>query len=116
MQAMTKQESFTEWLQREMEKRGWNQAELSRRSGVTTAQVSRINTGEQRPGPTVCRAFARALQLPPEEVFRRVGLLPPTHIHPEGTEEIVYHYVNMSFDDRIRLLAFARILHQMKDE
>ena len=48
---MSPQQDFIDWLQQEMLNRGWNQAELARRSGTTTAQISRVMTGEQRPVP-----------------------------------------------------------------
>ncbi|HOF87545.1 MAG TPA: helix-turn-helix transcriptional regulator [Armatimonadota bacterium] len=113
---MAAHENFIDWLQREMQSRGWNQAELARRSGTTTAQISRVMTGEQRPGPTVSRKLARALHIPPEEVFRRAGLLPATQRQPEGTEELVYHFSCLDEEDRKRLLIIARSLHEAKDE
>jgi transcriptional regulator with XRE-family HTH domain len=67
---------FSEWLKSEMDKRGWNSADLSRRSGVYPAQISRILNKERGIGPESCLAFARALGVPPVEVFRRAGLLP----------------------------------------
>lgn len=36
-------------------------------------------TRERGAGPDVCQAIARALGLPPEEVFRQAGLLPTAH-------------------------------------
>jgi len=109
---MTTQQDFGDWLQLELDNRGWNQAELARRSGNTTAQISRVMTGEQHPGPTVARKIARALHVPAEEVFRRAGLLPTTPKQPEGTEELVYHYASLSDEDRKRLLIIARSLHE----
>lgn len=108
--------SFIDWLQQELQKRGWNQAELARRSGTTTAQISRIMTGEQSPGPEVGRKIARALRVPPEEVFRHAGLLPPTPKQLEGAEELLYHYASLSEDDRKRLLIIARSLHEASEE
>ncbi len=113
---MSTQQAFADWLQQELQNRGWNQAELARRSGITTAQVSRVMTGEQHPGPEVGRKIARALRIPPEEVFRRAGLLPPAQKQPEGTEELVYHYACLSEDDRKRLLVIARSLHEASEE
>jgi len=112
---MSPQQDFIDWLQQEMLNRGWNQAELARRSGTTTAQISRVMTGEQRPGPVVGRKIARALHIPPEEVFRRAGMLPPTQKQPEGTEELVYHYASLGEEDRKRLLIIARSLHEASE-
>lgn len=74
---MTDSMAFGEWLQRELDNRGWDQAELSRRSGISSAQVSRIVTGGRQPGKDSINGIARALRLPPEEVLRQAGVLPP---------------------------------------
>jgi len=67
---------FSHWLSSEIKKLGWNAADLSRRSGVAPAQISRILNKERGVGPDSCLAIARALGIPPVEVFRRAGLLP----------------------------------------
>ena len=68
--------TFTAWLKQELNLRGWDQAELAHRSRITPAQISRILSGARRPGPEACVGIARALGLPPEQVFRKAGLLP----------------------------------------
>lgn len=105
---MTTHEDFSAWLQAELDARGWDQAELARRSQTTTALISRMISGERLPGAVVARRLARALSLAPEEVFRRAGLLPRTGPKPEGLEELAYLYTEMSDEDRDRLLAVAR--------
>ncbi len=107
---MPTNEAFADWLQQEMNTRGWDQSELARRSGVTTAQVSRLLTGERRPGPAASRKIARAFHLPPEELFRRAGLLPNAAPRPEGAEELLHLFGELGEDDRTRLLAIARAL------
>lgn len=68
--------AFAMWLASEMESRGWNQAELARRSNISRAHISRIATGHLQAGETACRNIARALGLPFAEVFRRARALP----------------------------------------
>ena len=109
---MTAKENFGNWLGQELQHRNWNQAELARRSRTTTAQISRIMTGEQNPGPTVCQKLARALHIPAEEVFRYAGLLPPAKEQPEGTAELIYHFTALNEEDRKRILIIARSLHE----
>jgi len=69
-------DNFTEWLENELNKRNWDRAELARRARLATSTVTRIMNGERSPGPDFCRSVARALNLPPETVFRKAGLLP----------------------------------------
>lgn len=109
---MVTNEEFSAWLQQEIAKRGWDQAELARRSKITPGQVSHILSGDRKPGSTACRGIARALQLPPEEVFRHAGLLPMAHKTPEGIEELQFYYREMNAEDRKRLLMIARTLYK----
>ena len=77
---------FAEWLQQELDKRNWDQAEFSRRSGVTRGQISRIIAGIRGAGPDVCIAIARGLNLPREEVFKARGWLLSEPENPFGPE------------------------------
>lgn len=69
--------TFVDWLQSEMNQRGWTQADLARRSHVTQTHISRIMSEMRRPGPDALMNIAQAMHLPADEVFRRAGLLPP---------------------------------------
>lgn len=61
--------AFGEWLQKELEKREWSQTDLSRRSGVSTSQITRLIKGERGVRDETLYALATALHLPPEKVF-----------------------------------------------
>ena len=67
--------NFADWLQQQLDKRGWSQAELSRRSAIPTGQLSRILNGSRNAGPEPCIALAQAFGLSREEVFRARGWL-----------------------------------------
>ena len=41
---------FSEWLQSELDQKGWKQSDLSKRSGINSGLLSRIINGERRPG------------------------------------------------------------------
>jgi len=68
-------ETFTSWIEEEIKRRGWTQAELGRRAGLAQGTISQTLSGITRPGPKFCSGIARALDIPEEEVFRRAGLL-----------------------------------------
>lgn len=68
---------FGKWLAEELEKRKMSQSDLSRASNITTAQISRIITGQRNAGEQALIAVAHALRLPPEFVFEKAGILPP---------------------------------------
>ena len=77
MASVVQRMKFAEWLQTELNKRQWTQAELARRANTTDATLSRIISGTRQAGPDAALAIARALKEPPERVFRLAGLLPP---------------------------------------
>lgn len=68
---------FLSWVNGEVDRRGWRNAELARRMGVSDATVSRTLSGEHAPSFEFCVGLARALGELPETVLRRAGLLPP---------------------------------------
>jgi transcriptional regulator with XRE-family HTH domain len=69
---------FAQWLQNQLNKQGWSQSELVRRSNhqVSQTQLSNVLLGRRQAGPETCIAIARALGLSNEEVFRARGWLP----------------------------------------
>ena len=67
--------SFGDWLKKELDKRGWAQAELARRSGVPQGQISNIIRGIRQPGPEPCIAIGQALGVSREEIFQARGWL-----------------------------------------
>lgn len=69
---------FIGWLQEELKKRDWSTADLSKKSGISQPHISRIMSGSRKAGTDALEAIARAFNLPPDLVFRRAGLLPPT--------------------------------------
>ncbi len=69
--------TFRDWLQDEMNKRDISQAELSRLTGITPAQISRIMSDSRGVGEKTIRSIADGLRIPIDEVFRAAGLLPP---------------------------------------
>jgi transcriptional regulator with XRE-family HTH domain len=78
-------ENFRIWLEDQLRQRGWKQADLIRLTGLDPSTVSNILNGKRRVGPEACKSIARALGLPPEQVYRVAGLLPPK----PGPDEIV---------------------------
>lgn len=105
-------ETFEDWLEGELKARGWTIAELARRGHMKPSSLSRVLSGTRKAGPELCNAIARALRIPPEDVFRRAGLLPPSAQAQgvSGSDELILYYREMPPEDRRRLLAIARTL------
>lgn len=70
--------NFSEWLLKQMQERGWSQADLAKAAGLTRTAISDyVNQKRTKPDPEALVDIARALNLSPIHVFRAAGLLPP---------------------------------------
>jgi len=90
MLLMVDKYEFSEWLQAQMGEREISQSELARRSGLHRAIISKIINQISTPTPETAEALAAGLKLPPEEVYRAAGLLPPVPEERSQIEELKY--------------------------
>jgi len=105
---------FVNWLIDEMNKRGWSNSELARRAGVVHSTISMILSGKSNPGNDLCVGIAKALKIPPEEVFRRAGILPPLPApdNDPTLEEITAYLKRLSSEDRKEVLMYTHFRYQ----
>ena len=101
-------ENFGEWLKQQIEIKRISQKELSQKSGVTPAQISRIIGGTRGVGPDALMGIARALKLPNETVFRAAGLLPAVDELDAMIEEIIETTRHMSREEQREVLTYIR--------
>jgi transcriptional regulator with XRE-family HTH domain len=74
---MNDMETFGNWLETELERRGWTQADLARASNLHRQTINRvIRQTRMRPDDDTLQAIAQALGYPVEEVYRRANRLP----------------------------------------
>ena len=97
-------ESLIEFLEAELVRRSWRQADLARATRVPDATIHHILNGSRRAGPEVCNALARALDEPPERIFRMAGLLPPLLPAVDEEQEAVRILRGLSPDLRVAVL------------
>ena len=67
---MGNQQEFTEWLQKAMLERGWSQADLSAKSGISEPHISKIVNGRRKVGVDACNAIAKAFKIKIEELLK----------------------------------------------
>lgn len=108
---------FADWLSQELKARNMTQAELARLSGVYRQVISTyINRKRSTPEPEILTAIARAFKLPPEDVFRAAGILPPATdpTHTPSLGEWMKLFADADPETREQLLAMARALASVK--
>jgi transcriptional regulator with XRE-family HTH domain len=81
---------FAEWLQSEMDKRGWSQSDCARAADLNRAVINKLLNGKSRPQPLTLVAIARAFKIPIEVAYRAAGLLPPSSEGDDTIEELIY--------------------------
>jgi len=101
---------FPDWLDEQLQYRGWTRTELSQRAGFSSSTLSLIFSNQRNAGVDVCRAIAKALRMPESEVFRAAGLLAPDpgKVDDPQIDEILRLAANLTEDDRQDLIDLAR--------
>jgi transcriptional regulator with XRE-family HTH domain len=81
---------FSEWLQAEMDRRGWSQSDCARSANLNRAVINKLLNGKSKPQPPTLAAIARALKIPVEIAYRAAGLLPPSADGDDTTVELIH--------------------------
>jgi transcriptional regulator with XRE-family HTH domain len=98
--------NFAQWLKAKMKQKKINQAELSRRSGLSSSQISKIVNMQSPPGKKALESIAVGLGVPLQEVLAEIGMIKiPDHtptlnevnekvaLLPEDQQQQVLDYV-----------------------
>jgi len=109
-------ESFADWLNDELTKRGWSRSEAARRGKISASMIDKVINGYANPGLDFCTGIARAFRLDPENVLRRAGLLPPQPAHDAQLDAALFLFRQLPAHDQDKILAFMRTLIQMQEE
>src|SRR5512133_71963 len=76
MSSVGSQLAFSKWLQAELDKRQWSQAELARASDLSRAVINKLLNAKTFPQPHTLKSLARAFKIPVETAYRAASLLP----------------------------------------
>ena len=104
------------WIRGELLKRGWSQSELSRRSGVSPSHIGRFLSEERGVSEESINGFARAFKVPPEDLYRIAGFLPPVPIKTELINQILELTAGLPEKDQQEILNYARMRAQLAEE
>jgi len=91
---------FIEWLQTEMDKRGWSQSDCARACDLNRAVINKLLNGKCKPQPATLMAIARGFKIPLETVYRAAGLLPPSSDGDETTLEVIHIFQSLQSPQR----------------
>jgi transcriptional regulator with XRE-family HTH domain len=91
---------FAEWLQSEIDKRGWSQSDCARAADLNRAVINKLLNGKSKPQPHTLAAIARAFKIPIEIVYRAAGLLPPNTDGDERLEELIHVFKSIQSPQR----------------
>ena len=103
-------DNFSVWLLQEIESRGWNQAELHRKSGLSRTVISDVLSNKVSPGYEFCIAVGKALHVPGDHIMRIAGLLPPLPERTQQIEQLIYLFERLNEKDRQTVLDMMQFL------
>lgn len=98
---------LSDFLNDEIEERGWSKRELARRSSISSAQVTDVMNERAKAGAEFCVSVARALGEEPEDMLRLAGILPP--LPPAVKEEREAVRLFRRFDPQTREVILATL-------
>jgi transcriptional regulator with XRE-family HTH domain len=100
---------FASWLNAALAEKGWTQAELARRSGLTRQVISYyFSEKSKQPDETALQKIAKAFKLPVQQVYRAAGILPPDKEISEEIEQILHELAGMSREEQLEALSYIR--------
>ena len=91
---------FTDWLQLELDKRGWSQSDCARACDLNRAVINKLLNGKCRPQPVTLIAIAKGLRIPVEVAYRAAGLLPPSSDGDDATQEVIHLFKSLQSAQR----------------
>ena len=99
---MERDEELGAWIRRQLARRQWSAAQLSRQTGVSPGPISEWISGKRRPNPESCLRLADAFNVDPDFVLALAGhRIPEEPLPPDDTRTRIIALVkrvNMSAD------------------
>lgn len=91
---------FSEWLQAELDRRGWSQSDCARSASLNRAVINKLLNGKSKPQPPTLAAIARAFKIPIETAYRAAGLLPPNADADDTIVEVIHIFKSIRSPQR----------------
>ncbi len=95
---------LSDWINAELNNRGWSQRELGRRSSLSGATISDVIGEKTKPTWELCDKIAKTFNVPSEDLFRLAGLLPALPGTDNATAARITELVKHLPDEEKRLV------------
>jgi transcriptional regulator with XRE-family HTH domain len=92
--------ALTLWLNKEVKRRGWTLMKFAAQAGTKPGTLSPILAGAQRPDLKMCRAIAKALNVPDETVLALAGHVTPVPDLQPDELALVHRFRQLPPDDQ----------------
>jgi transcriptional regulator with XRE-family HTH domain len=109
---------FSEWLQTEIDKRGWSQSDCARSASLNRAVINKLLNGKSQPQPATLVSIAKAFKIPVETAYRAAGLLPPNADNDEATLELIhiFHSIQSAQRKATALMLLKALMAEEENE
>lgn len=97
------------FLLEEMRVKRVSPADITKRTGLSASQVSKVLNRESPAGIKAIECFAQALGLPVDILFQYAGMLPKPLNHDEKRQELIHLYETMDNENREDVIDYARM-------
>jgi transcriptional regulator with XRE-family HTH domain len=104
--------ALSDWVNKELKKKGWSMRELARRSKIDASTVSKVLSGEDKPGAKFYQGVARAFGYPLESIERldREGIEPFSPGPDNTLDDLAALVATLPQEARQEVLLFAHYL------
>ncbi|MGB3327555.1 MAG: helix-turn-helix transcriptional regulator [Thermomicrobiales bacterium] len=112
MTTQEQRDQFAEWLQRQIDQRGWTAADFARAAGMQNGRVSEYLRAKYVPGPVLAKRIADALDILPTTVLIEAGRFEDDDLFdPQGDQrELVDMLTRVNLDDPRRVALIRNFL------
>lgn len=100
MVSVGQNDNFAEWLQSEINRRGWSQSDCARAADLNRAVINKLLNGKCRPQPSTLIAIAKAFKIPVETAYRAAGLLPHNPGLDDSAAEVMFIFNSLQSPQR----------------
>jgi len=110
-------DDFVTWFEFERRSQKLSQSEIARRGGITRGAINKLITRKQkRPGPDLCIAIAKALDISPVIVFHKAGYFNNIDETEGLIQNILYQLEGLSQIDKEDVLDYIRHRKQISEK